>query len=276
MIVSNFYLRYAPGSNPNPVYTSGYELEVTNLSDKQIQFEVVAQVTRYGFRAYNPPETPATVLANLKELIPGVIKNDTYSWFTGGWSHDADGYALHITFPIAPHTSELFDITPSQFQSRYWFPRVAGHIELTVPAVRSDEPPYDWVPQATDPVPVLLNPSTVETWQVHTGVPGGGGAFGDSRTSPPLATGQAYNEITPDTRPRLLRISVRDYLETVRSLGAAGLAQSAVGLSPEDRAQVLIDLLDAIGDDEAEQAALNEVLEGLGSSTRVVRTTGQD
>ncbi len=270
MLVSGFSLDYAPGSTNNPAYTSGYELEITNLSDKKIQFEVVAKVTRYRFAVFTPPPSPAVILDNLKQLIPGVLSNDLWTWFVGGWSHDADGYALHITIPVAPGTSELFNITPSLFQTRYWFPQVAGHIELIVPTVRSAEPPYNWVPQATDPVPVLLNPSTVETWQVLT--PGGGGAFTDSRTSPPLRTGQAYNEIPPDTNPRVMRVAIRDYLDALKQLGAAGLAQGARWLPTEDRAQALIDLLAGVGDDEAEQEALNEVLEGLGSSTRVVRS----
>jgi hypothetical protein len=272
MIVSNFYLEYGSGFTVNPAYVSGYELEVTNLSDKLIQFEVVARVTRYSSQIFTPPESTATTLANLKELISGVKKNDRWNWFTGGWRHDADGFALHITIPIAPGTSELFDIIPSLYQSRSWWPRIAGHIELSVPVVRSAEPPYVWVPQATDPVPVLLNPSTVEIWEVLKA----GGAFADSRTSPPLTTGKAHNEIPPDTHLKPIRISIRDYLATVRDLGAAGLAQGAVGLSSGDRAQALIDLLAAVGEDEAEQAALNEVLEGLGSSARVVQSRGQD
>ncbi len=157
---------------------------------------------------------------------------------------------------------------------RGWLSRIAGRH-------RSRSPFPSCVPpnrhtcgahRSTDPVPVLLNPSTVEIWEV----PKAGGAFADSRTSPPLTTGKAYNEIPPDTHLKPIRTSIRDYLATVRELGAAGLAQGAAGLSPEDRAQALIDLLAAVGDDEAEQAALNEVLEGLGSSARVVQSRGLD
>jgi hypothetical protein len=273
MLVSGFHLQFTPSySSQNPAYVSGYELEVTNLSDRKIQFEVVARVTRYSFTLFAQPQSPATTLANFKRLVYGVLGNDDWTWFAGGWRHDADGYAMHITIPVAPQASELFKIVPSLFESQSWSPRVAGHIELTVPAVRSAEPPYLWFKQAADPVPVLLNPSTVEQWLVL----GAGGAFADSRTSPPLSTGQAYNEIPPDSDPLLIPVSIRDYLDQLRNLGAAGLAQGAVGLSPEDRAQALIDLVAAVGEDEAEQAALNEVLEGLGSSIRVVRSPERD
>ncbi len=273
MLVSGFYLEWSSNSTVMPTYTSGYELEVTNLSDKKIQFEVVARVTRYSFNMFEPPQSTATILANFKELISGVNTNNLWTWFAGGWRHDADGYALHITIPVAPHTSELFKIVPGIDQSRSWWPRIAGHIELTVPAVRSAEPPYLWFRQAADPVPVLLNPSTVERWEMFNA--GGGRAFSHSRTSPPISTGQAYNEIPPDSAPLRMPVSIRDYLDQLRNLGEAGLAQGAVGLSTEDRAQALIDLVAAVGEDEAEQAALNEVLEGLGSSIRVVRSPGR-
>jgi hypothetical protein len=273
MLVSGFEWEYAPGSTTNPTYASGYQLEISNLSDTDIQFEVVARVTRYGFGAFAPPANPATVLANLKQLIPGVRKNDLWTWFDGEWIHDADGFALYVTMPVVAGTSELFDVVPSLFQSQSWWPRVAGHVELTVPAVRSLEPPYTWGPQAAGPVPVLLNPSTVETWEVHTGVPGGGGAFSHSRTSPPMSNGQAYNEIPAQAHPRPLRVSIRDHLAGLQKFGVAGLAPGVLALSPEQRAQVLIELLAAVDDDEAEQLALNEVLEGLGTSTRVVRSS---
>lgn len=202
MLVSGFHLEYTPGSNQVPAYTSGYQLEITNLSDKEIQFTVLARVTRYGFTVYGSPETPATILANLRELVRGVLKNDRVSWFEGDWIRVPDGYALQISIPVAAGSSELFEMMPSMFQSSGWWPRVTGHVELSIPAFRSTEPPYDWVPQTTGPVPVLLNPSTVEAWRMLG--EGGGGDFTSSRCSPPLASGQAYSEITPDTHPELI------------------------------------------------------------------------
>jgi hypothetical protein len=274
MLVSGFALEYNgfTNGNQNPAYTSGYELEITNLSNHDIQFDVAARVTRYAFAAFAPPESPAAVLANLKELIPGVKKNDLWNWFVGGWDRDADGFVLRITMPIAAGTSELFYMIPFLYQSRSWSPRVAGHVELTVPAVRSTEPPYKWVPQSDGPVPVMLNPSTVESREVRKA----GGLFSESRTSPPLTTGQAYNEIEAEKNPRVMRVSVRDYLNVLRNLGATGVTQGVVGMSPEDRAQALIDLLEAIGDDEDELAALNGVLKELGSAARVGRSTGRE
>ena len=271
MLVSGFHLEFAGAWDArNPAYTSGYELEITNLSGQHIDFEVVAKVTRYASGTiFSPPESPATKLANLKRLIPGVLKDDRWSWFDGGWRHDSGGYSLHITMPIDAGASQFFYMNPSIYESnKSWWPRVAGHIELTIPAVRAAEPPYEWIPQADGPVPVLLNPSTVETWDVVTGA--AGGAFSHSRTTPPLTTGQAHIEIPPDTDPSIVLISVRDFL-TQKMRGAAGVAHAIAGLSPTDRAQALIDLLAAVGEDEDEQAALNEVLEELGSSLRIGR-----
>ena len=58
----------------NPAHTSGYELEITTLSGQHIDFEVVAKVTRYASGIISSPsERPATILANLKRLIPGVM-----------------------------------------------------------------------------------------------------------------------------------------------------------------------------------------------------------
>jgi hypothetical protein len=264
MLVSGFNLEYSGFTNDgqNPAYTSSYELEITNLSDQPIQFEVIARVTRYAFAAFAPPTSPATILANLKQLIPGVIKNDLWTWFDSSWFQDADGFVLYVTIPVAPKTSELCGFGPSLYQNKSWAPRVAGHIELNIPAIRSEEPPYYWGPQADGPIPVMLNPSTVETWQVlHAG-----GLFADSRTSPPLATGTAYNEIQPETHPRIF-FPVGDLTQKIS--GAAGITHAIAGLSPEERAQALIEMLAAVGDDDADQGAINDALEALGSSTRL-------
>jgi len=276
MLVSGFHLEFAGAWDArNPAYTSGYELEITNLSGQHIDFEVVAKVTRYASGTiFSPPESPATKLANLKRLIPGVLKDDRWSWFDGGWRHDSGGYSLHITMPIDAGASQFFYMNPSIYESnKSWWPRVAGHIELTIPAVRAAEPPYEWIPQADGPVPVLVNPSTVETWDVVTGA--AGGAFSNSRTTPPLTTGQARVEIPPDTDPSIVLISVRDFL-TQKVRGSTGVTHTIAGLSPTDRAQALIDLLAAVGEDEQEQAALNEVLEEQGSSLRVSRPPSRD
>lgn len=270
MLVSGFHLEYAGASDPkNPARTSGYELEITNLSGQHIDFEVVAKVTRYASGTiFSPPESPATRFANLSRLVPGVMKDDRWSWFDGGWRQDADGYSLHITMPIDAGASQLFELDPSIYQSnKYWWPRVAGHIEITIPAVRSGEPPYEWIPQADSPVPVLLNPSTVEAWEV---LGAAGGAFSHSRTSPPLNTGEARVEIQPETDPTVLRVSIRDFLAQ-RMFGAVGVAHAIAGLSPEERAQALVELLAAVDGDDEELSALNEALDDLRSSLRVDR-----
>ena len=163
-----------------------------------------------------------------------MLKDDRWSWFDGGWRHDSGGYSLHITMPIDTGASQLFYMNPSIYESnKSWWPRVAGHIEVTIPAVRAAEPPYEWIPQADGPVPVLLNPSTVETWDVVTGA--AGGAFSNSRTTPPLTTGQSHIEIPPDTDPSIVLISVRDFL-TQKMRGSAGVAHAIAGLSPGSRA----------------------------------------
>jgi hypothetical protein len=264
MLVSGFQLEFGPGSATTPAYTSSYELELTNLSDTDIRFDVLARVTRFFFTIGAPPSAAVT-LANLKRLIGGVIKSDHQSWYDSGWYRDADGFVLQVTVPVAAGTSEIVEIAPSIYDNTTWWPQAAGHVEVVVPAIRLEKPPYNWVAQANGPVAVLVNPSTVERWLVKS--PGGGGAFNDSRTSPPLASGQAYGTITPDSSPIPIHLSVRDYLEGAKS---AGLARAALLLTPEERAQVLIDLLATI-DDDAERAALNGVLEGLGSSTRIAR-----
>ena len=46
MLVSGFHLEFAGAWDArNPAHTSGYQLEITNLSGQHIDFEVVAKVT---------------------------------------------------------------------------------------------------------------------------------------------------------------------------------------------------------------------------------------
>jgi hypothetical protein len=97
---------------------------------------------------------------------------------------------------------------------------------------------------------------------------GGGGAFADSRTSPPLTGGKSQIEIHPAAFPEPCHFSVREYVDGLKDLGREGLARGAVALTPVERAQTLIDLLAAV--DAAERQALNDVLAGLGAATRIV------
>jgi hypothetical protein len=64
-------------------------------------------------------------------------------------------------------------------------------------------------------------------------------------------------------------VPIRGYLEALEAGGKKALAQGAAELPEEDRAQALIDLLTQMSDDEADAAALNQLLEEMGSPVRV-------
>ena len=207
MLVSGFILKFAPGSTTRPVFTAGYDVEVTNLADKDIQFDVTAHVTRRNFGFAGSPYMGESTLASLEHLIPAVMSDNYWDWLPAGWQQNVHGHALHTVLVVPAHSSHRYRIIPSEWDDRSWWPEAGGHIELTVPMLRSPNPPYAWFKQSSTPVPVLLNPSTIEVSDLHASV-----EYSYSRTSPPLATGTAYNEVPVETS---LRIPLADFLGDV-------------------------------------------------------------
>ena len=130
-----------------------------------------------------------------------------------------------------------------------------------MPVIRLDKPPFNWIPQGDRPVPVLLYPSTDEDAAQN------GSEISSARQPLPLANGQAYNEIPPNTELRTGWIPIRDLLTRNPAFVAN---PTGSGLADEGRARSLVDHLTTLDDDD--RVALNELLQTMKSPLRIEDT----
>ena len=254
MLVSSFDISCWTRSSTSyrSTYTK-YWLELTNLATTDIVFEFAAHVTRYASRPYGQPTDPHVQLAELKNVVGGALAGDYWTWYAGGWSLEGNHPVLRLAVPVAANTSQ--PVRLSAFTSNL-IPTVYGYVELTVPPIRSATAPFAWVPQSNGPVPVLLYPSTDESATQN------GSEISSARQPLPLANGQAYNEITPETNPRVRRIPFRDLL--IRN---PAFVASPAALTDEEHARSLVEQLDSL--EEHDRAALNELLRSMQSPYRI-------
>lgn len=259
MLVSSFGISSdQPGSTALRSTESRYWLELTNLSSQDITFEFAAHVTRYSSLPYGQPTDPVIQLAELKQLVGGALAGDYYTWYEGGWSLEGGHPVLRLSVPVSANSSQPVRLSASSVNRT---PHVEGYVELTVPVIRSATAPFKWAPQSDRPVPVLLYPSTEESAKQ------GGGQISSARQPLPLANGQAYNEIPPNTELRTWKIPIRDLL--VRN--PAFMANSVgAGLPDEVDAKALVDMLTGLDNDD--RSALNELLQTMESPIRVEET----
>jgi hypothetical protein len=253
MLVSNFSLGVYYSQSPIK-WRAQYTLQITNLAPMTIEFDIECRITRYYFGGVDPKfESPDE---SLSSMLGGV------------WSKDAKGYYQQKLLSIGANSSELYRLWPSPGAIRQWSPYVDGYVVLRVPVVRSRQPPYGLVPQTKKPVPVLLSATREdESYKYYSTVD----LMASAQSSLPLATGKAYNEITPETEPYTHPIAIANYVDELLD-GEVKIspAKGAIGLSEEDRAQALIDLLRQVDSNEADIRALNRMLEGSESRLRVV------
>ncbi len=256
MLISSFDISSeSSGSTALRSTYSSYWLELTNLSGQDITFEFAAHVTRYSSLPYGQPTDPNVQLAELKNYVGGALAGDYWTWYAGGWALEGGHPVLRLTVPVPAKSSQPVRLSAFSVDR---FPRAEGYVELTVPVIRSATAPFKWVPQSDRPVPVLLYPATEER------ATQGGGEISSARQPLPLASGQPYHEIVPNTELRVRRIPIRDIL--VRNPGFVGSA-AGVGSPDEDDARSLVDLLTSLGDDD--RAALNELLQIMASPLRI-------
>ncbi len=258
MLVSSFDISSVNyGSSAMRATYSAYWLELTNLSDRTISFEVAAHVTRYSSYPYGQPTDPNVQLAELKNFVGGAVAGDYYTWYAGGWALESGHPVLRLTVPVPANSSQPVRLSAFSVNR---FPRAEGYVELTVPVIRSEKPPFNWIPQSDRPVPVLLYPATEES------ATQGGSAISSVRQPLPLVSGQPYNEIPPNTELRVRRFPIRDLL--VRDPAFVAKAAGA-GPADEDDVRSVVDLLTSLDADD--RAALNELLQKMESPIRVER-----
>jgi len=257
MLVSNFVLGFVDYYHFDTGWTSAYELQVTNLADVEINFDVEWRITSHYFGGANPKTSVTTHLAAM---------------LNGSWYRDSRGYYSHDTMLINANESYKFHIGPWIYEGRDWSPYVDGYAVLRVPVVRSSESPYGLIPQSKTAIPVLLSAIRTERWIKRNPPPPD--LVTTSQSAFPLASGKAFNEITPETQPYQHPIRVREYIDEVKR-GTISPARGSLGLPEEDRVQAALDLLNQMTNDQSDLDALNRMLEASGSVVRVVGSHSQ-
>lgn len=254
MLVSNFTLGFTNLYEFDTGWTSAYELQVTNLAEIEITFDVEWRVTRHYFGGVDSSKEPVT--SSLETMLHG------------RWYKDLNGYWSQESIVIGPNESDKFTLGAWLYEGRKWTPYVDGYAVLRIPVVRSPQPPYGLVPQSKGAIPVLLNAVRTETW-IKRFEPRPPDLVTASQSSFPLASGKALNEIPPETAYYRHPFALRDYLNAVIN-GRIAPARGVLGLPEEDRVQATIDLLNQMTKDESDLDAVNRMLEDLGSEVRVV------
>lgn len=165
-----------------PRWTRGYALQITNLALQAINFEVEWRVTNAYIGGVSEP-----LAASMNHLT-----NLT-------WLRDSEGYYALDSYVLGgSNSSETWHLQPWMWDDRFWTPYVEGYAILRVPVVPSASNRDVLVSQSKTPIPVLLN-----AW--HEEIRLQRVSETDLETSTqcdvPLATGHAYNEITPELHP---------------------------------------------------------------------------
>lgn len=256
MLVSNFTLGFNNWYEFDTGWTSVYELQVTNLAEIEITFDVEWRVTSHYFGGVDERKEPVT--KSLETML------------YGSWYKDLNGYYSQYSKSIGPNESYKFQLGTWLYQGREWTPYVDGYAVLRVPVVRSPQPPYGLVPQSKTAIPVLLNAIRTQTW-IKRFEPRPPNLVTSSQSSFPLASGKALNDIPPETAPYRHPFAVHDYIDAIINRKIAP-ARGVLGLPDEDRVQAAIDLLSQMTKDESDLGALNRMLEDLGSAVRVVES----
>jgi hypothetical protein len=270
MLGSNFSLGFnSPFSPGVDRWTSGYELQITNLDSIPIEFGIEARVTYHYFGGSHSGESVIAML---------------YQFLSRPFHTDADGLYCYDEWRIEPNRAVRWNLGPWAYQSRDWTPYVDGYVTLRVPVVAASGSPQGVVPQSTGPVPVLLSTRHQQQWRRQQ--PGSDLAI-SSESNPQLAFGTAYNEIPPDTSRLYRPLGMTKYVkEMVKLTEMMGSAERPAGLtaaqrepiaadqfprlaqyqdrssttSDYERAALLVELLTHLGKDTEEVAALNGIL----------------
>jgi len=195
MEVSNFEIVYKPQSPVGPADTvlQGYFLEISNLEDVDLRF----RLDLWTSSITDPDRSPQNNTAILVDR-PGSDNADTFSLIgdidaksfrVSPWiSVPACGTALIAVLPSDPF---VFPNEPPNFEVR-------GFVTLRLPAVFQPGGgggfPFFFGPQLDRPARVMLTP---QNRALFIGTDGENNA--QTQASLPLATGQALNEVEPES-----------------------------------------------------------------------------
>jgi hypothetical protein len=285
MYVSNFTLGYHYQILPvSEQWMKAYELQITNLAAVPIVSGIESRITSSYFGGSSAGESVTVTL------------NQFLGW---NFSRDNNGYYSYHEYEIDANGTFTYQLYPGVVFQRKWAPFVDGYTILRVPVAQGPKGP---TPQSTKPVPVLLRAGGLQQW--YRSQEAGSGLVTSSESNPQLATGTAYNEITPDTTPTVRPIGFKQYIRggaevnkipgiTAGASGTSGAAQEvaakpvvshterllqrpdqAAAPAADSHAAALIDLLSNLATDKGEIDALNEILRDRGLGISVKRDKG--
>lgn len=282
MLVSNFEVAWLASAEGRRDETR-YELQVTNLYDRPLSFQVRCYATPREGLLFGTPATLAVSGGWLRidELAP---VPDT-------------GKASQWTAYIQPRESSTFRLLK---RFRDW-DVIRGSVDLLVPALRpwtevTKTNPYAYeyglpAAQTDEPVPVLLHARRIDIHEEQT--------LGDdyrdrahvgegySSEAVALATGKALCEIEPSQPFVMTADEIRAQLawttigprdpEAPPDSGGAGSESGqreprldgALAIPAEERVPALLDLLASLGDDPEAARAVNDILDDLGVAVRL-------
>ena len=282
MLVSNFEVSWLASAEGRRDETR-YELQVTNLYDRPLAFQVRCYATPREGLLFGAPATTAVSGGWLRidELAPVPDTGNASQW----------------TAYIQPRESSTFRLLK---RFRNW-DVIRGSVELVVPALRpwtevtkTNPDPREYglpVAQTDEAVPVLLHARRIDIHEAQT--------MGDdhrdrahvgegySSEAVALATGKAFCEIEPDQPFVTTAEEIRAQLawttagprdpEVPPDSGGAGSESGqrearldgALAIPAEERVPALLDLLASLGDDPEAARAVNEVLDDLGVAVRL-------
>lgn len=208
MIVSHFELIYKPQSPSAPAGSAavdnliqGYFLEITNLFDEEIDYQL-------AFKAVSVSDPNRSLAGNALFILDrpdndnafgrlnGSINSNTFFPSTGRITLQPNETALVAVLPSAFGVIPGVDDTPLVDPSF----EVRGFVEITVPADRN---PGGFllptIPQTDVPVPTLLTPQNRTTYFKADGT-----ISDQTQASLPLSTGMAQVNIAPNPSTSLL------------------------------------------------------------------------
>jgi hypothetical protein len=264
MVVSNFEVSVKP-SLGNVQHQTSYQLQITNLEDKEIAFLVETHVAK------SQDGTPPLDL-----LSPRLLYNpSTYSALTRAWYGVGPEWIDAQSFTLGARLSTILELSPrwlladeSKDQT------LIGHVVLRVPPIRQKER-FAVTVQSAGPVHVLLSASRIDKRDTFLnyvrdldGVTIGKEAGNDifSSQSIEISTGKAANEIEPEG------LSFKDIVEAVAALQPGRrkpFPAGALFLPESERIPVLVDLLAALSQNEDDLRALNDLLTEASAAVRV-------
>lgn len=277
MLVSNLILgRYSALPKWRDTF---YQLQVTNLDDVEIEFEIKCHVLRNSGENW--------VVDHLRgDFNDFNVQNTVITPFR--W--DGRSYSNSTRAIIRPHVCGLFTLRVYPPQEKQFSGdrdyELTGFVELSVPRRR---PPGEFRlgPQVSHPVPVLLNARKVDyrlpdrvpasdrpVWSMIDGfVDFGFTLEGDNYSSEgiALAGGKAEALIEPDGA---LRFGVVNGIAAIRAAmndGKQDGLSGARGLPEAERAAALLDLLLDLSTAPGQYVAINDFLRDSGSRLRLER-----